>query len=174
MIIAILIITTFFIVIGFIISALLKAKFFRSTYRRLLKLTILILVVLYCFTGYLIYKNTLPNELLIKEEYIEFSESYGVRIYFSEIKNIQQVALFPLIDTKESGFSLMDIRKGNFVTESGNRVYALLNGAYTPLLKITKKNNEVIYFNSPDKDVVEEYKKLQNIFSYQKNHFLDH
>lgn len=169
MIIAILIITTFFIVIGFIISALLKAKFFRSTYKRLLKLTVVVLVVIYSFTVYLIYKNTLPNELLIKEEYIEFSDSYGLKIHFSEIKNIQQVTLFPLIDSKKSGFSLLDIKKGIFVTEAGASVYLLLNGAYTPLLKITKKNNEVIYFNYPDKSMVEEYKKLQNIFSYQKN-----
>lgn len=168
MIIAILIITTFFIVIGFIISALLKAKFFRSTYKRLLKLTIVILVLLYTVTGYLIYINTLPNQLLIKGEYIEFTQSHGFKLKYDEIKNIQQVSLFPLIDSKKSGFSLMDIRKGHFITESGKSVFLLLNGAHLPLLKITKNNDEVIYYNSPKEDSKAQYIKLQNIFSYQQ------
>ena len=169
MILVAVIITTFFIVVAFLVSAILKAKFFRSAYKRYLRLVIVVLSVLYIFTAYSVYKNAKPTELIIGDKHIEFTGNYGEKISLDNIQNIQQISLFPEIESRQEGFSLMNIRKGNFETKSGEIVHLLLNGKDKPILKITKKNTKkVLYFNSSKKNMKEEYTKLQNIFSYKK------
>lgn len=168
MVIAILIITTFFIVVGLIIVAILKRRSSRKNHKRDLRIAITALVITYLFMGYSIYTNSKPNELIIASDYIEFTESHGIKIKLKDIQNIQQTTLLPDIKSRINGFSLMNIRKGTFETKSGEIIHLLINGSNKPVLKITKTNQEKIYFNSPKENSIEDYKKLQNIFSYQK------
>lgn len=168
MVLVIIIISTFFIVVGFLISAILKQKLSKKKYNQSLKFVILGLLIIYIFTSFLTYKNSRPNELIIQDNYIEFTENYGVKIKFEDIQNIQQTTLLPEIESRINGFSLIQIRKGVFKTKSGEQIYLLINGSDNPILKITKKNQEKIYFNSTEKNIEFEYRKLQNIFSYQR------
>jgi len=75
MVIAILIITTFFIVVGLIIVAILKQRSSRKNRKRDLRIATIALVIVYLFIGSLVYKNSKPNTLVISDDYIEFTES---------------------------------------------------------------------------------------------------
>lgn len=169
MTLVIVIITVFFIVVSLIIVAISQASFFKSTNRKgFLFISISILMLLCGFIWRTIHLNSIPNELFLEENIVSFTNNYGIKISYHDIKNIQQTNVLPSISSRIEGFSLANIKKGLYETESGEKVYLLLNGDFKPYLKITKKNNQVIYYNNADANSKTLYNQLQNIFSYQK------
>lgn len=169
MTLAIVIIAVFFIVVSLVIVAISQASFFKSTNRKgFIFISISILMLLCGFIWRTIHLNSIPNELVLEENIITFTNNYGIKISYNDIKNIQQTSVLPGISNRIEGFSLANIKKGLYETESGEEVYLLLNGDYQPYLKITKKDNQVIYYNNADANSSALYNQLQNIFSYQK------
>ncbi len=143
-------------------------KYFKGNRKNKFKIVFILLISLIVIIVYQAYINSQPNEFVRTKNYIEFTGSYGTKIYYSEIQNIQQINKPPKIESRINGFFLGNIKKGKFKIESGEIVHLLIDESYRPILKVTLKNQKKLFFNSKKENSAKEYEKLQNIFAYQK------
>jgi len=157
-----------YILVSICIIFFSSLKFLQKKDKKTIMLLILFTTITIVCGGFNIYKNTVLNELVISDNEIIFTENYGKKILFTDIKNIQITNLLPKIKFQLNGFSLGDIQKGKFKIETDEIVHFMINGKHTPILKITTKDDKKLFFNSNKKNIKEEYIMLQNIFSYQK------
>lgn len=88
------------------------------------------------------------NQLLISNDSIEFTGPYGEKLANEDIQSIELVNNLPEIKFKRNGFALGSINKGYFKTEEGVIIKLLLNSDSYPIILITKKSGDKIYYSA--------------------------
>lgn len=109
---------------------------------------IILMLATLLFVGYLFFDGNLENKIIIENNELKITESYGETIPFSEIQSIHLVDEIPPITIKTNGFALSEVKKGYFKTETGEKVKLILNAMHSPYILITKKDGKKIYFST--------------------------
>lgn len=102
-----------------------------------------ILLVVFMFT-----KGFRENKLTFGTEKIELQGWYGETIEYSEVSTIELVNNLPDIESKSNGFAIGTVRKGYFRTSQGEKIKLIINAANKPIVRITKKDGNKIYYAS--------------------------
>lgn len=88
--------------------------------------------------------------------------SYGELIKPEEIESVYLVDNVPPIKRRMNGYALGEIRKGWFKTEDGDRVKLIINSNQTPVILITKRNGEKIYFSAKKQNNKDIFREMEN------------
>lgn len=100
------------------------------------------------------------NVIEIKEDIIKINGDYGMELSITDIQSIELIDELPEITSKVNGFALETIEKGFFKTSDGDEVKLLINSQNKPIIFITTKTNEKIYYSSKEKSNQEIYNQL--------------
>ena len=123
---------------------------------------IVVLVGVLILIGFEFANGIKENMISIKNDTIEISGSYGENLKTNTIQSVELVSKLPNIKTKTNGFSLETIKKGYFRTDTGEKVKLLLNSKTKPILEITTKSNNKIYYTSKsEKNTLKAYTILK-------------
>jgi hypothetical protein len=108
------------------------------------------------------FKSSLKdNEIIINNKKIEITGEYGTDIYFSDLKSIELLDKLPEIKSKTNGFALEMTKKGYFRTANDGTVKLLINSTKTPIILLTTKDNQKIYYSSKEKSTEKIYTQLK-------------
>ncbi len=111
-----------------------------------------------------LFQNALKdNEIQLRSSELEITGSYGITLKKINIKSIQLITNLPKIASKIDGFGLEIVKKGNFSTESGEKVKLLINASKQPYILIITSDNQKIYYNSKTKSSQEIYNTIKQI-----------
>jgi hypothetical protein len=91
------------------------------------------------------------DNLILHQQKIELTGSYGEVLLNSEIKSVELVNELPQITLRTNGFSLGTINKGYYKTRDGEIVKLILNANAKPIILFTRNNGEKIYFSARSK-----------------------
>lgn len=123
---------------------------------------IVVLFGVLIFMGIELVNGSKENIISIKNDTIEISGSYGENIKTNSIQTVKLVTNLPEIRTKTNGFSLETIKKGYFITNSGEKVKLLINSKTKPIIEITTKVGTKIYYTSKsEKSTLKTFKILK-------------
>lgn len=103
------------------------------------------------------------NILEINDDIIKIKGDYGMEIKTSEIESIELVNKLPEITVKTNGFALQTIKKGYFKTKNGEKVKLLVNSDKQPVIFITTKDNQKIYYSSKSDSNKMIFDELKNV-----------
>jgi len=125
-------------------------------------LVIGVLLATLVFLVYLFMSGNKENLIILHDDSIEITESYGETIKPEEIQSIQLVESLPKIKLKSNGYATGEIRKGYFKTDKGEKIKLIVNQKSTSYILITKTDEKKIYYASKSRtntEVLNEIKK---------------
>lgn len=130
------------------------------TYSAMSLMFIILIVIIYEFNNCL-----KDNQIIVSNNKIEITGEYGADININDLKSILLIDNLPEISSKIHGFDLAIIKKGYFYTSNNEKVKLLINSESKPLIMITTKDNQKIYYSSNEKPNEEIYKELKSIIN---------
>lgn len=129
------------------------------------------LIFLFLFISYNLKEAIADNTIVIENKQLVISGQYGTAINLSQIKSIQLITNTPTISNRINGFSLQTIKKGYYRTKEGEKVKLLINSSQKPLLLLTTKENDKIYYSSKETSNKKVYSLLNSKLKIKKNTF---
>lgn len=112
--------------------------------------TIFFFLLLFVFIVYEFKQTLNDNKITVGNNQIEIDGEYGTEIKFTELKSIELIDKLPRIESKVKGFALETIKKGDFTIANGRKAKLLINSDKRPILLITTKDGQQIYYSSKD------------------------
>ena len=110
----------------------------------------LVLVVGFVFA--LLAWGTSANNITSKEGVLKISGMYGESIQHSEIESIELIDKKPATKWRTNGFGFGQWAKGYFKNSKGEKFKLLINSRQKPLILITKKGGNKIYYSAARSD----------------------
>ncbi|WP_163410817.1 DUF3784 domain-containing protein [Flavobacterium ajazii] len=123
-------------------------------------ITVFAFLFLFVFIAFEFKQTLNDNKITLNNNQIEIDGEYGTEIKLTDLKSIQLVNKLPEIHSKIKGFALETIKKGDFTIVNDKEVKLLINSDKTPLLLITTKDNQKIYYSSKDESNTEIYNDI--------------
>jgi hypothetical protein len=138
-----------------------KGEFYKS-----FKIANYILGITTVFVVALLYYGSIPTELFIYNNKIEFDGMYGEEIKLDEIESIKLINEMPKVKIRTNGFSFGNINKGYYKLENIGSSKLLLHSEKPPYILIAKEDNESIYYNNNDKNsTILDFNKLDSLLT---------
>lgn len=130
-------------------------------------ISILVLSLLFVFIAFEFKQTLNDNKITVNNNQIEIDGEYGTEIKLTDLKSIELIVKLPKIQSKSSGFALETIKKGDFILVNGQKVRLLINSDKTPLLLITTKDDQQLYYSSKNESNEEIYKEISSKINVQ-------
>lgn len=137
-------------------------RYYHGVNKKLNRLGIFILFLSLLFVSYLLTNGMRESQLSIESGNYWIKGSYGELIKPEEIESVYLVDNVPPIKRRMNGYALGEIRKGWFKTEDGDRVKLIINSNQTPVILITKRNGEKIYFSAKKQNNKDIFREMEN------------
>lgn len=141
-------------------ALLLRGRiFFKSPLRKLaismLLFSLFIVVVLF-------RAGQKETQIIFHEKEIQITGIYGESIKNTDLEYVELVQDLPNIKLRVNGFSLSTIKKGVFKTSKNKKVKLFIQNSNGPYIKISKKQDKELYFNSKNEDTQQIFIEIEN------------
>lgn len=156
-------------IVGYIYFIITGTKRIRGNVNKSHKLVVIFLASTLLLIVFSLALGFRDNEIQIQQNQIEISGQYGETIAFDDIKQIEIVQQLPLIKSKVHGFALGHIKKGYFRTAEGQKVKLIINSTHNPILCITTREGNLIYYSGQTKSNPEFLNELKRMVPHQLN-----
>lgn len=150
-------------ILGYIYFIITGTKRISGNFNNSHKLLVIILASTLFLIVFSLALGFRDNEIQIEQNQIEISGQYGETIAFDHIRYIEIVQQLPPIKSKVHGFALGHIKKGYFRTAEGQKVKLIINSTNDPILCITTRDGNLIYYAGQSKsnpDLLNELKGM--------------
>lgn len=121
-----------------------------------------VLLIVWGVIGYSLWQGGQHNTIVLKEDAIIIDGQYGQSISISLIDTLIVEQFLPSLTFKMNGLSIGEIKKGYFKHNHYNKVLVYLHSNAVPVLHISTKDNQHIYYNHDTLDV---HLFVQNFYS---------
>lgn len=135
-----------------VILLIFRAEKFNQNEEKLVKIklknvfTIAVVVLVTVMIGY----GLIPTKYEINNDFVKFTGKYGTEVKLSEIESVTLIDKMPVIKARTNGLGLGPIRKGVFSIEDLGRCRLLLHAEKGPFVKISTKDQGIIFVNFKD------------------------
>jgi hypothetical protein len=153
----------FVTLIGIMIIILKGQKYDHNAKKKNFFIYIFVGIMILSITGALIH-SSMPTKIIMNEEMIQFTGSYGFDLNISDIESVESVDVIPSITMKMNGFNAGYVKKGRFRLESWGVCRLFVTSNKPPYLIISKKYGEKIIVNYKEKTKTEvTYQQIQSL-----------
>lgn len=148
---------------GYIYFFISTRKFTKGNYSKKNKMGNYIIIAVLLFVIVLFSREITEHKIIAKPDSIEIEGNYGEIIPKNEIKSIELVNEKPKIAIRTHGFSVGNIKKGDFKTDKCEEVKLILNADNKPYILITKQNGQQIYYSSKKESNEKIFKNISSV-----------
>lgn|GEM_PF-458350 len=154
----------FYPVLAYLHFTIATRKFYPTFHRKWHWVTIVLLVAVLAFLGYLFYAALREDRIIIANNTLVVEGQYGDEIALQDIRSVSLVDTLPSIAGKNDGFDLGTVMKGNFRTSDGRQVKLIFNAVRTPCIRIELASGETIYYTSKKVETETIYDQIRGAF----------
>ncbi len=135
--------------IGYLLFIARTGTYFGAVQRGLRRTALVVMIIVTTGVGVLTYFGGRLDRVKLLTDELKISGIYSVDVAYSNITQISAVDSLPTISSKKHGFATPPIFKGVFKNANNSTVHLVIQGKYSPILRIQRLNEPTIYYNHP-------------------------
>ena len=128
----------------------------------------LIGIIFLLINGVMFFQSITPTKIVIENESVRFTGSYGFRLNIADIESVELVDKIPAIKIRTNGVFMGYVNKGRFKVESWGECRLLMHSKKSPFLIITKNDGEkyIINYYKPS-ETENTYQQIESLITEQ-------